>query len=184
MNLSEPPEIEHVISNDKHNDISTGDVCGEDDVAFLDKMDIVLDKSEKVQDTLYTFVVSVTAKDLGLELQEDVLGLDDGVYVRAVKNDGPLASSQILRGDQILSVASEDVTHLSKNAVITLLHLFLSGRVHPTTTIWIIIVITFRPEWFIRPIFFFYCIFIFLVIVIIFFIRFVSINACFEQTIH
>ena len=75
----------------------------------IEQMDIVLDEREKVQDTLHTFIVSVTAKDLGLELQEDVLGLDDGLYVRAVKNDGPLASSQILRGDQILMVASEDV---------------------------------------------------------------------------
>eukprot|EP00943_MAST-04B_sp_MAST-4B-sp1_P002686 g2686.t1 len=78
----------------------------EDGDALSDsQMDIVLDEREKVQDTLHTFIVSVTAKDLGLELQEDVLGLDDGLYVRAVKNDGPLASSQILRGDQILMVA-------------------------------------------------------------------------------
>ena len=105
-------ESKHNPNNDQ---IDTGD--GDDDD------DTILDNSGniKVEDTLYQFKVTVNTKELGLTLQEDVLGLDDGVYIRSVDNQGPLASSQVLRGDQILMIAAEDVTHLSANAVDTLL---------------------------------------------------------------
>ena len=42
-----------------------------------------------------------------------MLGLDEGLFVGAVDRNGPLSSSQILEGDEVIKIGDEDVTHLS-----------------------------------------------------------------------
>ena len=59
-----------------------------------------------------SFSVKVTDRNLGFTIQEDVLGLDEGLYVGTVDRNGPLSSSQILEGDELVKIGDEDVTHL------------------------------------------------------------------------
>ena len=67
------------------------------------------------------FSVAVTDRNLGFTIQEDVLGVDDGLFVGTVDRNGPQSSSQILEGDQIIKIGHEDVAHLSKATMMTLL---------------------------------------------------------------
>ena len=43
-----------------------------------------------------SFSVKLTDRNLGFTIQEDVLGLDEGLFVGAVDRNGPLSSSQII----------------------------------------------------------------------------------------